>query len=411
MVVLDDGVYIVDIQRSDVTQLLDLGCDFLDLIICQVQVQLVHSRLDGVPAGQPVGEMDVSLHTEIVWIQYFVGGWICQNGLGVDAGLVGEGTETRDWVVEGDVDLDGVCYQILNVSDLVQLVFGLDILWGGHNHTSHQTTQWGDTVSLTDPQDTDVDQTGTTFQGGVGVGDGATGVVVEMAFDVARDNTLQGSDQFVHLSWVGAADGVGYTDSVDTDLGDGLVDVQQVDQVASEGVLGGESNLDALGLDELDDLDGALGDVVHVLAVGVLSQELGGADDDVNTVYPGLDGNLGVVHVATDVRQDLGLQAQFADGLTVLTGLLGGHWRGQFDVIDTEVVQGLGDFDLLLLVEEGVGKLLTFTQGGVDQLEVVDVGQEVGRVGPVRVLLEVGHRASRLCDFLEVCIFTHGWKV
>lgn len=60
-------------------------------------------------------------------------------------------------------------------------------------------------------------------------------------------------------------------------------------------------DLDALGLDVGDDLKRGLGDVGHVLAVAVLTQEARRADDDVDAVNTRLDGGAGILEVAADV--------------------------------------------------------------------------------------------------------------
>lgn len=46
-------------------------------------------------------------------------------------------------------------------------------------------------------------------------------------------------------------------------------------------------------------------------------------------------------------------------------------------VVDAEIVQGLGNLNLLLGVEEGVGELLALAQSALDDLEARDVAQEV----------------------------------
>lgn len=81
----------------------------------------------------------------------------------------------------------------------------------------------------------------------------ASSVVVEVGLDVAADDPSEGSDELVDLSGVGASDGVGDSNSVDSDLVDSSVQVEEVDQVRSERVLGRESDLDTLGLDKVDD--------------------------------------------------------------------------------------------------------------------------------------------------------------
>lgn len=82
-----------------------------------------------------------------------VGRGVGENGLGVDTGLVGEGGETGDVVVEGNVDLDRVGDQVLNGLELVQVVLALDVVAVGDDHAGHETAKRGDTVTLTDADD------------------------------------------------------------------------------------------------------------------------------------------------------------------------------------------------------------------------------------------------------------------
>lgn len=78
-----------------------------------------------------------------------------------------------------------------------------------------------------------------------------------MRLDITPDNSPQCPDQLVHLTRVGTPNGVGNTDTVHTDLVDCAVDGEEVDQFGTERVFRGETDFDALGLDELDDLDSA----------------------------------------------------------------------------------------------------------------------------------------------------------
>ena len=47
-------------------------------------------------------------------------------------------------------------------------------------------------------------------------------------------------------------------------------------------------------------------------------------------------------------------------------------------VVHTEVIESLGNLNLLLGVEEGVGELLTLTQSRLNDLEAGDIAQEIG---------------------------------
>lgn len=107
---------------------------------------------------------------------------------------------------------------------------------------------------------------------------------MEVALDVTAHNTPERPDEVVHLPGVRTSDSVGDSDTVNTYLVNSTVDAEEVDEVGPEGVLGREADFDALRLDELDDLDSRLDNIGNVLAVGVLAEEGGGADDDVNTV-------------------------------------------------------------------------------------------------------------------------------
>ena len=76
-----------------------------------------------------------------------------------------------------------------------------------------------------------------------------------------------------------------------------------------------------------------------------------------------LDGDPGIIHMTPNMCEDFGLQAELADGLAVETRLLTGSRRGELDVVDAEIVQSLGDANLGLGVEEGVGELLALAEG------------------------------------------------
>ena len=211
----------------------------------------------------------------------------------------------------------------------------------------------------------------------VRVGNGASGVIVEVCLDVAAHDTTECPDQVVDLSRSGTTNGVRDTDSVHTDLVDSLVDGEQVDQIAAERVLRAESDFLALRLDVLNDLNRGVLNVCHVLAMAVLHQMAARSNDHVNAVHSGCDGELGILHVTSHVCEDLGLQSELADSLAVQSRLLRSGRRCEFDVVDTKLVEELGDLDLGLGVEEGIGKLLTLTEGRLDDLEVANIAQVV----------------------------------
>ena len=113
----------------------------LNLVVGHLEPELLDADLDGVPAGQPRCEVDVSAHAKVGRIDDLVGAGHIQDGLGVDAGLVGEGAEACDGVVERHVDLHGLGHHIFDLLELVQLVLGRDIVVVLDDHASEQPTK------------------------------------------------------------------------------------------------------------------------------------------------------------------------------------------------------------------------------------------------------------------------------
>ena len=120
-----DHVDILHRLRSDIGKLLDLGSGVLNLFVAHVQVELLDSALDRVPSSQSVTvisatlgtttspaiaaekssknshspDRNISGHTKVGGVEDLIGGWVGQDGLGVDTSLMGEGTGTSDVVV------------------------------------------------------------------------------------------------------------------------------------------------------------------------------------------------------------------------------------------------------------------------------------------------------------------------
>lgn len=72
---------------------------------------------------------------------------------------------------------------------------------------------------------------GTGLQGAVCVGNGTASIVVKMSLDIAANHTPQGADEVIDLSWAGASDSVGDTNAVNTDLVDGAVNREKIDEI------------------------------------------------------------------------------------------------------------------------------------------------------------------------------------
>ncbi len=163
----------------------------------------------------------------------------------MDTGLVGEGAVTSDRVHEGNIDLDSLCDQVLDLAEHGEVVLALHIFGVCGVQARDETTKGGDTDTLTDTKNGSIDVGSAGLKSAVSVRDGHTSVVVQVNFDVTRHHTTESTDEVVNLAGVGATNSIGDTNTVDTDAVDRLVDGKKIDEVGAEGVLGREADLDA----------------------------------------------------------------------------------------------------------------------------------------------------------------------
>jgi len=79
---------------------------------------------------------------------------------------------------------------------------------------------------------------GTGLESAVSIGDGAASVVMEMSFDIARNDTSESADKVIYLPWSCTSDCVCNTDSVHANFVDSTIDGKKVDEVRTEGIFG-----------------------------------------------------------------------------------------------------------------------------------------------------------------------------
>lgn len=137
----------------DIRQLLDLARNGLQILIRDFQPKLLSTVLDRIPTCQPMSNRDISGHAKHLGLQDLICGGVVEDCFGVDTGLVGEGAVTGDAVVEGDLDLDSVGDEVLEVAELVELVLGCDVVGVDGEHAGNQVSDGGDAVALADTQD------------------------------------------------------------------------------------------------------------------------------------------------------------------------------------------------------------------------------------------------------------------
>lgn len=79
-------------------------------------------------------------------------------------------------------------------------------------------------------------------------------------------------------------------------------------------------------------------------------------------------------------------------------------------VVHAKVIKSLGDLNLLLGIEKGVGELLTLAQGALNDLKPGDIAQEIGHadIVAVRVAGYGGVRVLAGLDTSEAGVFAYG---
>ena len=91
-------------------------------------------------------------------------------------------------------------------------------------------------------------------------------------------------------------------------------------------------------------LHSLLGDPCHILTVRVFSQERTRTNNNINTIHTSLHSESSIIHVTSDMGQDLGLfKTEGTDGLAVVEGFGESGGRGELDVFNTEGVEANGD--------------------------------------------------------------------
>jgi hypothetical protein len=226
--------------------------------------------------------------------------------------------------IPGDLNINSLSDELLKSRKLVETVLGGNILVSKAEHALEQLTKGSNAVSLSNTQDGGVDVGSASFESSVSVGGGATSVVVEVSLNVTSNHLSQRRDLVIDLTPGGASNGISDSHAVSTETVHEGVQLEDLAEVRAERVFTREANLEAVGLGELNDLLGLFGNPVEVLSVGVLHKLSRSADAHVDSVDACFNGEASVVHVASNVDQDLCLETHLANSLGIGLGLWGG---------------------------------------------------------------------------------------
>eukprot|EP00051_Salpingoeca_urceolata_P000945 m.37449 g.37449 ORF g.37449 m.37449 type:complete len:464 (+) comp11106_c0_seq1:159-1550(+) len=281
------AVNLVHGERPFVGEIFDHRRHCLDLRVGDLQVELLGSVRDGVPAGQAVGKLDVAINAKICWVNDLVRTRVGHHSLGVHASLVGKGRRAGNVVVKGNFNVGCGRDVPFQVPQQLEVKPAGDGFLVNGVHASQQSTKGRDAVALANTKHTCVDVCRTSLQGNQCIGNAAASVVVNMKFNasVRRHYTAHRRNDTHDLQWGRNADSVCDADAINTKCVNSLVNAQNFRHVAAKRVLAAEADLQPMVLDVANDLTGSLDHGLNALAVGVLSENLAGRHVQVDTVY------------------------------------------------------------------------------------------------------------------------------
>jgi hypothetical protein len=116
-----------------------------------------------------------------------------------------KGAITRDVIIEGDGNIDGIRDDIFEIPEGFKVIFAFDVFFICGVHAGEETAEGCDAVSLTDAKDGCIDVRGAGFKGDVCVCNGTTGIIVEVTFDITGYDATEGSYEIVDLSRIGTS--------------------------------------------------------------------------------------------------------------------------------------------------------------------------------------------------------------
>src|SRR3982074_1310387 len=146
----EQRVELVHRERAGIGQGLDPPRDLLELIFAEFEPELFRAVVDRVPAGQPVRDVDRPRQTEVGRVEYLVGVGVEVDRLRMHAGLVVESVLAGHEVVVRDLDPDERCDELVELSELRQVVLLADGSGIVGVHAGDEAAQWRDAVPLPD---------------------------------------------------------------------------------------------------------------------------------------------------------------------------------------------------------------------------------------------------------------------
>src|SRR5579885_2110830 len=307
---IQEGIDFCRAQGAVFGPLFEGGGGAAHLCGAEVQAEGGGALTDGVATGETGAEINLAFEAEVCRVENFVGAGVVENGPRVNACAVGKRAARGDRRVKRDGQAQAIGNVPVEPGQVAKIVVGqqfgmVDV------ELRDDTAQRGDAVALANPQHGDIQAVRARLQSRDGVGDGAAVIFVAVKFNAHAWIAFGAqAHQPFHLTRRGNAHRVRQANTLRARLHSRVEDGQQVNEVATKGVFGGETHVASGGAHTANKRDGGGANLLDPAPVTVGAQFGRGAVEQVEAGDGQVQRRLYIGLHAAHVRHNRGAQAQ-----------------------------------------------------------------------------------------------------
>ncbi len=293
----------------------------------------------------------------------------------MDAGFVGEGVASDDGFVGLNRNTGNFAEQLTGGKKMLggdTCLVRIAVMTYAHGHDD--LFERGVSGALADAVDGAFNLTGSSGDGGHGVGDGHAEIVVTMGGDSdvldSLDAAADGGDQFAEFRRDGIADGIRNIERSGAGFDYGVEYLAEEFGIGAGGVFGRKFDVIAKRFRKRYRFAGVGKAVFAADPQLVLQVNVGGGKNDVNArmggVFQGFPGALDIRAAGAAQACNDGAADDGGDGLHGREVAIGGDGESGFDDVDAEAVELVREAQFFLMVHAATGRLFSVAQSGVE---------------------------------------------
>ena len=317
---------------------------------------------------------DVAIDSHELGLERLIGGCVGHDAVYVNPGLVRERIASDDRLV---VSHRETCraFDKLAYRTYLGEIHGFDTVVG--EEIDRDLFERGVSRPLTDSADGSLDYGGSGLYGSKGVGYRHPHVVVAVHAD--RDLDLLGDlgDEVRHPLRDDDAHRIGYVDGACSGVDHGLIDLDHVIELCPGCILAGELDLEAARPRVFHGLDRLLDDLLFSHLELVIAVKRTGADERVDILDTRVRDSIDITLDRTCEAEDCRVHPRIHDTGDGLALDIARYGETRLDVIDTEVIQNLGNLNFVIRAESNTWGLLPIPERGVKQLDGASVVKQL----------------------------------